>query len=122
MAKKSLTRGKQLPIDAIINLTRTRQDKSTCNTLYSMYNHTSITSNTRENIMSKDSKILGLATVGSKGQIVIPQEAREALQIEEGDKLLILRGNKNTLMLVNHEAVEYLWEKIEAHTSKRASA
>jgi AbrB family looped-hinge helix DNA binding protein len=72
--------------------------------------------------VSKNSKILGLATVGSKGQIVIPQEAREALQIEEGDKLLILRGSKNTLMLVNHQAVEYLWEKIEAHTSKEASA
>lgn len=68
--------------------------------------------------MSKESKILGLATVGSKGQIVIPQEARETLQINEGDKLLILKGNKNTLVLVNHEAIDLLWEKIEAHLGK----
>lgn len=35
------------------------------------------------------------ATLSSKNQIVIPREAREALQLKPGDKLLIsVRGNK----------------------------
>lgn len=35
------------------------------------------------------------ATLSSKNQIVIPREAREALQLKPGDKLAILvRGNK----------------------------
>lgn len=34
-----------------------------------------------------DKKLYGTATVGTKGQIVIPAAAREALGIGEGDKL-----------------------------------
>lgn len=37
--------------------------------------------------------IYGTATVGTKGQIVIPAEAREAFNIQPGDKLLIM-GSK----------------------------
>ena len=61
--------------------------------------------------MAKSTKFLGLATVGTKGQIVIPVEAREALKIKEGDKLLVLKGQKNTLVLVNQSAIEFLWDK-----------
>lgn len=38
----------------------------------------------------KGFKFWGSATVGTKGQIVIPAEAREALDINEGDKIIIL--------------------------------
>ena len=37
-----------------------------------------------------DLKVYGTAAVGAKGQIVIPAEAREALGIREGDKLVIV--------------------------------
>ena len=37
-------------------------------------------------------KLWGTATVGAKGQIVIPAEAREALGITEGDKLVVVSG------------------------------
>ena len=37
-----------------------------------------------------DLKFWGSATVGTKGQFVIPAEAREKLGIHEGDKILIL--------------------------------
>lgn len=33
----------------------------------------------------------GVITVSDKGQIVIPQELREDLSIERGDKLIVLR-------------------------------
>lgn len=36
-----------------------------------------------------DKKLFGTATVGTKGQIVIPAEAREELGIATGDKLYI---------------------------------
>ena len=43
---------------------------------------------------------LGSATVGTKGQIVIPADAREAMQIKEGDKVVILRGPREGSVLV----------------------
>lgn len=39
-----------------------------------------------------DFKFYGSATVGSKGQIVIPAEVREEYDIKEGDKLVVLKA------------------------------
>jgi AbrB family looped-hinge helix DNA binding protein len=39
------------------------------------------------------------ATLSSKNQIVIPREAREALQIKPGDKILIRVLNNKVLVL-----------------------
>jgi AbrB family looped-hinge helix DNA binding protein len=43
---------------------------------------------------------LGSATVGTKGQIVIPADARSAMQIKEGDKVVVLRGPREGSILV----------------------
>jgi AbrB family looped-hinge helix DNA binding protein len=43
---------------------------------------------------------LGSATVGTKGQIVIPADARAAMQVREGDKVVILRGPRDGSILV----------------------
>lgn len=40
-----------------------------------------------------DKKLYGTATVGTKGQVVIPAEAREILGIEPGDRLYVV-GSK----------------------------
>jgi len=40
-----------------------------------------------------DKKLYGTATVGTKGQVVIPAEAREILGIESGDRLYVI-GSK----------------------------
>lgn len=40
-----------------------------------------------------DKKMYGTATVGTKGQIVIPAEAREEMGIKTGDKLYIFGAN-----------------------------
>jgi len=37
-----------------------------------------------------DKKLYGTATVGTKGQVVIPADARKALGIEEGDRLYVV--------------------------------
>jgi AbrB family looped-hinge helix DNA binding protein len=36
-------------------------------------------------------KFYGSATIGSKGQIVIPADAREELHMDEGEKVIVLR-------------------------------
>lgn len=41
-----------------------------------------------------DKKLYGTATVGTKGQVVIPSDAREQLGIEAGDRLYVL-GSKH---------------------------
>ena len=40
-----------------------------------------------------DKKLYGTATVGTKGQVVIPADAREILGIESGDRLYVI-GSK----------------------------
>jgi AbrB family looped-hinge helix DNA binding protein len=37
-----------------------------------------------------DKKLYGTATVGTKGQVVIPADAREALDIQPGDRLYVV--------------------------------
>lgn len=44
---------------------------------------------------------LGSATVGAKGQIAILADAREAMQIKEGDKVVALRGPRGGSILVS---------------------
>lgn len=41
-----------------------------------------------------DKKLYGTATVGTKGQIVIPADARKALGIEEGERLYVVGSEK----------------------------
>ena len=50
--------------------------------------------------MAEKTGFLGSATVGTKGQIVIPADAREAMQNKEGDKVVILRGPREGSVLV----------------------
>jgi AbrB family looped-hinge helix DNA binding protein len=63
--------------------------------------------------MAKSKSIFGLATVGTKGQIVIPVEARKELGITEGDKLIIVRGKtKHSLILLSHGEMDRIVNKL----------
>lgn len=42
----------------------------------------------------------GAATVGEKGQVVVPAEARRAFGIEKGDKLLFFGGPEHGVMVL----------------------
>lgn len=58
-------------------------------------------------------KIYGVATVSERGQIVIPQEAREDLNIKPGDKLMVICvGPKFGLMLVKAEEILTFFEEM----------
>lgn len=41
-----------------------------------------------------DKKLFGTATVGTKGQVVIPADARETFDIKPGDRLYVVGSEK----------------------------
>lgn len=61
-------------------------------------------------------KFWGSATVGTKGQIVIPSEARQALEMKEGDKLLIVSSaNSETLVVVKPDVLEQHMQHVQTN-------
>lgn len=60
----------------------------------------------------RDFKFWGSATIGTKGQFVIPAEAREQLGLSEGDKLLIMSTpDSNGIMAMKPEVLEAFMQK-----------
>jgi AbrB family looped-hinge helix DNA binding protein len=67
--------------------------------------------------MAEQTAFLGVATVGAKGQIVIPQDAREAMKIEEGNKVVVLRGpREGSVIVFRVDSLEEFWERATAGT------
>ncbi|MBC7459643.1 AbrB/MazE/SpoVT family DNA-binding domain-containing protein [Candidatus Saccharibacteria bacterium] len=69
-----------------------------------------------------DKKLYGTATVGTKGQVVIPVEARESLNIQAGDRLYVVGSEKNQWVGFLKEdqlraMVESLTDNIELYKS-----
>lgn len=64
---------------------------------------------------SFEDRFYGAATVGERGQIVIPAEARKKLGIETGDKILIMGSpNQKGLMLFKIDAMrEFMTEFLQ---------
>lgn len=61
-------------------------------------------------------KFWGSATVGSKGQVVIPSEAREVLNIKEGDKLLIISlANSESIVVVKPDVLEQHMRRVQTN-------
>ncbi len=61
-------------------------------------------------------KLYGTATVGTKGQVVIPSQAREELNIKEGDKLYVVGLPKNGMIaMLPENMLEKYIEKINMH-------
>lgn len=69
-------------------------------------------------------KFYGSASVGSKGQIVIPSELREDINIDSGDKLLFLRkpGEKNGFAVIKPESLFEMEKKIKKLREKIGKA
>jgi AbrB family looped-hinge helix DNA binding protein len=60
-------------------------------------------------------KLYGTATIGTKGQVVIPAEAREDLGLKPGDRLYVISGSHaGGLVLLKEEMLETLVEKMSA--------
>lgn len=69
-----------------------------------------------------DKKLFGTATVGTKGQVVIPADAREQLNINPGDRLYVVGSEKAQWVGFLKEdqlraLVEHLTDNIEQYRS-----
>lgn len=63
--------------------------------------------------MSKpEDKYAWTVTVGTKGQIVIPKEAREIFNIQPGDHLLILADKKQGMAIPPKDLFDEYFRKI----------
>jgi AbrB family looped-hinge helix DNA binding protein len=59
-------------------------------------------------------KFWGSATVGSKGQVVIPADAREKLDIKEGDKLIVISPPRNNgVVFLKGDAIEDMLQHVQ---------
>ena len=60
-----------------------------------------------------DKKLYGTATVGTKGQVVIPSDAREELDIKAGDRLYVVASSsKKFVGFIKEEQLRQLLEHI----------
>ena len=60
----------------------------------------------------------GTTTLGEKGQVVIPAEARSTLKLKKGEKLLVFSMGRGMLALAKLEHLA----KFEKHMSERLAA
>ena len=60
-----------------------------------------------------DKKLYGTATVGTKGQVVIPADAREELDIKSGDRLYVVGSTQKKFVgFIKEEQLRQLVEHI----------
>ena len=59
-----------------------------------------------------EGKYAWTVTVGTKGQIVIPKEAREIFDIRPGDHLLILADTRQGMAIPPKESFEEYFKKV----------
>lgn len=62
----------------------------------------------------------GITTIGARGQIVIPAQAREDLKLKEGDRLLVFSRHGRFLGLVKSQEIDDIIDKIASKLSKGA--
>ena len=63
-----------------------------------------------------DKKLYGTATVGTKGQVVIPADAREEIGIMPGDRLYVLGSCKSGFIgLLKEDQIESYIETMNLH-------
>jgi len=63
--------------------------------------------------MMKDMKFYGSATVGERGQIVLPAKLREDFRIKKGDLLVVIGNAENyRIGLVNPETMNMLLDEM----------
>jgi len=61
-------------------------------------------------------KLIATVTVGERGQIVVPTEARNSLNIKPGEKLLVfLAPGNNALLVTKPDAFENMAKKFQQH-------
>lgn len=66
----------------------------------------------------QEDNFYGTATVGAKGQIVIPAEARAALKIKKGEKMLVFGMGGEMLVITKLSQVEQFAKHLAGKLSR----
>ncbi|MFA6278541.1 MAG: AbrB/MazE/SpoVT family DNA-binding domain-containing protein [Candidatus Paceibacterota bacterium] len=61
----------------------------------------------------KEESLIGVTTVGEKGQIVIPADIREALKLSKGTKLMVI-AHQGSVFLMRPAALESMAKHFSA--------
>lgn len=69
----------------------------------------------RNNHIHHKGQFYGTATVGEKGQIVIPRQARQNMKLKKGERLLVFGMDDDMLAVAKLSHIE----KITSHLSKK---
>lgn len=69
----------------------------------------------KDHHLHPEGQFYGSVTVGEKGQIVIPQDAREKMKLKKGDRLLIFGMDEDMLAVAKLSHIA----KITSHLSKK---
>ncbi len=73
--------------------------------------------------MMKKTIFYGSATVGERGQIVLPMKLRKEFDIKQGDKLLVVGiPNHTNIMLINPETMSSYLDVMSENINKMKSA
>lgn len=68
---------------------------------------------------AKSISLAGTVTIGPKGQVVIPVEAREKMGVKPGDKLIALYlDDHKTISFVTEKEMQTIINRMGAHLSK----
>jgi len=69
---------------------------------------------TKTELSSHFGNVVGTTTLGERGQIVIPKEAREKLKLKDGARFLVIEHH-GKLVLVPEEIMSQLVKQITKH-------
>jgi AbrB family looped-hinge helix DNA binding protein len=64
---------------------------------------------------TSQNKFLGITTMGEKGQIVIPAEARGAMDLRKGEKLIVMNAHEHTLVIMKATRFEAMASHVTKH-------
>jgi len=62
--------------------------------------------------MKKNKNFYGSVTIGERGQVVIPADARKSLNLEKGEKLLVFGIGGDSIVITKLSVFKKLSEKI----------
>lgn len=67
---------------------------------------------------TKKKHFFGTATIGEKGQVVVPVEARDAMKLKKGDKLLVFGVGNDTVTFTKFARLEKFASHLEGRLTK----
>ncbi len=71
----------------------------------------------RGKLMLDNGKFYGTTTVGQRGQVVIPADARKELNLRPGDQLIVLGRTGKVIALVKSEQFSEFIQQIMEHNN-----